>query len=149
MNPRVKTFLIPFLVVDVLFCAAIVFWVVHQRQHHGSIGGKPDIHINLRHPGHPEAKLTEIDLINTGNAPGPLAVAVDVTWPDADRVDAKGLSQFDEIETGRRSLRFQPQPSLHDATLPAGQSSAIGWLKLTDDVPVHAEIVTNPAATQP
>ena len=148
MNPRVKTFVIPFVVVDTLFCAAIVFWVVYQRQHHGSIGrGKPDIHINLRHP---EAKLTEIDLTNTGNAPGPLAVAVDVTWPDADLVDAKGLSQFDAMDTGRRSLRFQPQPSLHDATLPPGQPYAVGWLKLTDDVPIHAEIATDStSATQP
>ncbi|MGA2440352.1 MAG: hypothetical protein ABSH08_05310 [Tepidisphaeraceae bacterium] len=148
MNPRVKTFLIPFIVVDTLFLAAILVWVFNQQQHHGSIGlGKPDIHINLRHP---EAKLTEIDLTNTGNAPGPLAVAVDVTWPDADLVDAKGLSQFDAMDTGRRSLRFQPQPSLHDATLPPGQPFAIGWLKLTDDVPVHAEIVTDvSSATQP
>jgi hypothetical protein len=147
VNRRVKTFVIPFLVVDTLFIAAIVFWVVYQRQRPASIGqGKPDIHISLRHP---EAKLTEIDLTNTGDAPGPLAVAVDVTWPDADRVDAKGLSQFDEIETGRRSLRFQPQPSLHDATLPPGQPFAVGWLKLTDDVPVHAEFATDSAATQP
>ena len=147
MNPRVKTFLIPFVVVDTLFLAAIVLWVVYQRQHHGSIGlGKPDIQITLRHP---EAKLTEIDLSNTGDAPGALAVAVDVTWPDADLVDAKGLSQFDAMDTGRRSLRFQPQPSLHDATLPPGQPFAIGWLKLTDDVPLHAEFVTDSAATQP
>jgi hypothetical protein len=148
VNPRVKTFLIPFIVVDTLFCAAVVFWVIHQRQHNGpSAQGKPDIHINLRYP---EAKLTEIDLINTGNAPGPLAVAVDVTWPDADLVDAKGLSQFDEMDTGRRSLRFHPQPSLHDATLPPGQPFAIGWLKLTDDVPVHAQFAADSTgATQP
>ena len=147
MNRSVKTFLIPFAVVDVLFLAAIVFWVIHPWQPGGPFArGKPDIHIALRHP---EAKLTEVDLTNTGNAPGSLAVAVDVTWPDADLIDAKGLSQFDEIETGRRSLRFESQPSLRQAMLFPGRPVAIGWLKLTDDVPVHAEFAANSAATQP
>jgi hypothetical protein len=144
VNRRVKTLLIPFVIVDALFFAAIIFWVVHQR--HGSFAGKPDIRINLRQP---ESKLTEIDLTNAGNAPGPVAAAVDVTWPDADLVDARGLSQFDEVETGRRSLRFRPQPSLRDVTLPPGQPFAVGWLKLTDDVPVHAQFAAESSATQP
>jgi hypothetical protein len=147
VNRRVKPFLIPFVVVDAAFLAAIVFWVIYQRQPHGSTApGKPDIHIILRPL---EAKLTEIDLTNSGNAPGSPAVAVDVTWPEADLVDAKALSQFGEFETGRRSLRFQFRGMLSPPVLFPGQPVAIGWLKLTDDVPVHAEFAANSAATQP
>ncbi len=145
MSDRVKKFLVPFLVVDILFMAALAFWLIRPRIR--AAGGKPDMQVQLRHP---ESKLTEIDLINNGTAIGPVNVSVDVSWPDADLVDAKGLSQFDQTDTGRRSLRLFPQASATGATLSPGQTCAIGWVKLTDDVPVHAEITTDfGSATQP
>jgi len=75
-------------------------------------------------------------------------LSVEVSWPDADLVEAKGLQQYSEIDTSRRSIRFDPQPSAPAIMVSPGQPSAIGWIKLTDDVPVRAEIVT-PSATQP
>jgi hypothetical protein len=145
VNPQIKRFLVPFLIVDAVFCAAVVLYLLHL--HSGGLGGsgKADLRIELRHP---EPKLTEIDLVNDGTGPGPLAVSVDVSWPDAEFVDAKGLSSFDEIETGRRSLRFQPRASIAEAKIDPGKPAAVGWVKLTDDVPVHAEIASDDNATQ-
>jgi len=99
------------------------------------------LRVDLRSP---ESKLTEIDLVNDGNASGPVTAAVDVSWPDADLVDAKGLGPYGETSTGRRSERFFPLPSATPATLAPGATCAIGWVKLTDNVPVHAEIAAGP-----
>jgi hypothetical protein len=141
----VKKFLIPFFIVDILFMAALVFWLIPRRIR--AEAGRPDMQVQLRHP---ESKLTEIDLINNGNAAGPVNVSIDVSWPDADLVDAKGLSQYDQTDTGRRSLRLFPQASGSGVTLAPGETCAIGWVKLTDDVPVRAEIATEGgSATQP
>lgn len=136
MNPQVKKFLIPFLVADVIFFAALAFYLI-PRLHHPAASGKPDIRVDLRHP---ESKLTEIDLVNNGSAPGPVTATVDITWPDADLVEAKALSNYVETETGRRSARFSPPTTQPAATLAPGQPIAIGWVKLTDDVPVNGEI---------
>ena len=145
MNASVKKFLIPFLIVDILFMCALAVWLIHPHFH--SLLGKPDMQVQLRHP---ETKLTEIDLINNGTAAGPVAASIDISWPDADLVDAKGLSQYSETDTSRRSLRFFPQASSSTPTLAPGETCAVGWMKLTDDVPVHAEIMSDSgSATQP
>lgn len=141
MNPRIKTFLIPFIVVDVVFTTALIFWLVGPRMRSRAISGKPNFQVQLRHP---ESKLTEIDVVNNGDAAGPVNVSVDISWPDADFVDAKGLSNYGEKDTSRRSLRFSPQTGKPVTTLSPGAPCAIGWVKLTDDVPVHAEIATEP-----
>src|SRR5580704_9535393 len=106
MSPRTKAILVPFLIVDALFFAALIFWVVHQRR--GKVTSSADFNVELRHP---ESKLTEIDLVNNGNTAGSAALSVEVSWPDADLVEAKGLQQYSEIDTSRRSIRFDPQPS--------------------------------------
>lgn len=145
MSAGVKKFLIPFIVIDSLFVAALAFWLIHRQLRIAT--GRPEIHVELRHP---ESKLTEIDLVNGGNLAAPLTVSVDISWPDADLVDAKGLSQYIETDTSRRSLRFYPQPSLPAVMLSPAVPCAIGWVKLTDDVPVHAEIASDSTgATQP
>jgi hypothetical protein len=140
VSAAIRKFLIPFLIVDVIFCLALAAWFLRGR-----LGGKPDLQIDIRHP---EAKLTEIDLINKGTGPAPLFISVDVSWPDAELVDAKGLSQFNEIDSGRHSVKFYPQPGLHDSNLAPGNTWGVGWLKLTDDVPLHAEISSD-TTTQP
>lgn len=145
MSPGTKKILVPFVIVDILFMAALATWWFRPRFH--SPFGKPEFQVQLRQP---ESKLTEIDLINNGTAAGSVTISIDVSWPDADLVDAKGLSNYTETDTSRRSVRFFPQPSQPVGTLSPGQPCAIGWVKLTDNVPVHAEIADNSAdATQP
>jgi hypothetical protein len=141
VNPALKRFLIPFLIVDALFFLILAAWLLKGKV----VGGKPDIQIETRHP---EPKLTEIDLINKGTGAGPIFIAVDVSWVDADLVDAKGVSQFGEIDTGRHSVRFYPLPALKSTTLSPGSPWAVGWIKLTDDVPLHADISAD-TTTQP
>jgi hypothetical protein len=139
----VRKFLVPFLIVDAIFFLALAAWFFGRSAVHG---GKADLQVEIRHP---ESKLTEIDLVNRGNAAGSLFVSVNVSWADAELSDAKGLSQFNEIDNGRYGIRFYPQAALHDATLaPGGSAWAVGWIKLTDDVPVHAEISSD-VTTQP
>jgi hypothetical protein len=140
VNPALKRFLIPFLIVDLIFVLTLAAWFLK-----GKVDGKPDIQVEMRHP---EPKLTEIDLINKGSGSGPIFISVDVSWVDADLVDAKGVSQFGEIDTGRHSLRFYPLPAVRDTKLSPGSPWAVGWIKLTDDVPLHAEISSD-TTTQP
>jgi hypothetical protein len=140
MKPGLRKYLIPFLAVDAVFVIALAGWILYIRP-----GAKPDIQLTLRHP---ESKLTEIDLINHGHAPGSLYLAVEASWPDADLVAATGLTQFSEIDTGRYSVRFYPDPSLQSTTLAPGQTWVVGWIKLTDDVPIQAQISNN-VTTQP
>jgi hypothetical protein len=142
LNARIKSFLIPFIVVDLLCMTGLVLWFLRPRFSHWS--GKPDMQLVLRNP---ESKLTEIDIINNGNAAGLVTVSVDVYWPDADLVDAKGLAQYTEADTSRRSLRFSPTGPGAAPKLGPGETCAIGWLKLTDDVPVHGGIATDTSAT--
>jgi hypothetical protein len=147
VNAGVKKFLIPFIIVDTLFFTGLAFWFFH-RQLGTALVGKPDFNLDIRHP---ESKLTEIDLVNRGNGPGAVNdLSIDVSWPDADLVEAKGLSQFSVSDTGRRSERFFLAPSVAAMQVTPGQPVAVGWVKLTDDVPVRGEIVANSeAATQP
>jgi hypothetical protein len=139
LSPGIRKFLVPFVIVDAVFVIALAAYFYYRFE------AKPLMQIVLRHP---ESKLTEIDLVNNGRGSGSLFIAIEANWPDADLVDTKGLSQFDEIDTSRHSLRFYPQPSLQNTRLHPGESWAVGWIKLTDDVPVNAEISNN-VTTQP
>ncbi len=127
-------------------CRAVVLGICASVRTSFFCAGKPDIQVVLRPL---EAKLTEIDLLNKGNAPGSLDLAVDVSWQDADLDRTQGLAGFDEIDTGRMGVRFHPRKWPSASELSPGENRAIGWVQLTDQSPLHAEIVTGPAATQP
>ncbi len=148
MTPRAKKIFLSLFVFDAVVLSALIYWLV---LHHGKIAGstatgKPDIQVNLRQL---ETKLTEIDLVNKGTAPGSLDLAADISWQDSDLDRAEGLAGFDEIDTGRMSARFHPHRWPSGEQLSPGESRDIGWVQLKDNSPIHAEIVTGPAATQP
>lgn len=147
MSPTARKFLLPFFIVDAIFVAAVLYWVFARPLGRvSSASGKPDIQIVLRPL---EPKLTEIDLLNKGNARGSLDLAVDVSWQDSDLDRAQGLAGFDEIDTGRMSIRFHPHAWPCGSQLSPAENRAIGWVQLKDESPLHAQIVTGLAATQP
>jgi hypothetical protein len=142
-----RKFLIPFLVVDAIFLAALLFWILtHQAARAPAPPKAADIQVVL-HPLEP--KLTEIDLINKGGAPGSLDLAVDVSWMDSDLDRTEGLAGFDEIDTSQMSVRFHPHKWPSGYRIAPDEKRAVGWVQLKDESPLHAEIVTGPAATQP
>ncbi|MGD0540250.1 MAG: hypothetical protein ABSB33_01905 [Tepidisphaeraceae bacterium] len=148
MTPRAKRVFLILFAIDAVVLAALIYWLVfhYTKKAVSAVPGKPDIQINLRHL---ETKLTEIDLVNKGAAPGSLDLAADISWQDSDLDRAEGLAGFDEIDTGRMSTRFHPHRWPSGEQLSPGESRDIGWVQLKDDSPIHAQIVTGPAATQP
>jgi hypothetical protein len=148
LSPALRKILVPLFVVDAVFVVALFYWIFsHQhRKDSTATTAKPDMRIELRQL---EPKLTEIDLVNRGGAAGSLDLAADISWQDADLDQTKALADFDEIDTGRTSVRFHPHVWPSGAILGPGESRDIGWVKLKDDSPLHAEMVTGPAATQP
>jgi hypothetical protein len=139
-----RKFLLPFLIVDAIFLVALVFWLTRPSTSPVP-ANSPNIQVMVHRL---EPKLTEIDLINKGNAPGSLDLGVEVSWSGADLVRSEGLVGFTEIDTGRMSLRLYPRKWPSGARLSPGETQNIGWVQLTDDSAIHAEIVTGPAATQ-
>jgi hypothetical protein len=148
VTPRAKKIFLTLFVFDAIVILALIYWLVlrHQKNAESAVAGKPDIQVNLRRL---ETKLTEIDLVNKGTAPGSLDLAADISWQDSDLDRAEGLAGFDEIDTGRMSARFHPHRWPSGEQLSPGESRDIGWVQLKDNSPIHAEIVTGPAATQP
>jgi hypothetical protein len=147
LTPRAKKVFLGLFVFDAIVIAALIYWLVYRRaKTPAPAAGKPDIQVVLRHL---ETKLTEVDLINKGSAPGSLDVAADISWQDSDLDRAEGLAGFDEIDTGRMSARFHPHHWPSGEQLSPGENRDIGWVQLKDDAPIHAEIVTGTAATQP
>jgi hypothetical protein len=147
LSPAARKFLVPFIVVDGIFFIALAFWLIHrQRAGPPRAAGPPDSHIT---PRHLEAKLTEIDLVNKGDAPGTFGGAVDVTWTDAEFDSSEGLNHYTEVVTGRRSVQFQPPSPGPNPPLAPGETRAVGWVKLTDDVPVQTQTTHEFATTQP
>jgi hypothetical protein len=136
------------MIVDAIFLAGLACWLFYRSR--GSVPAAPaltaNIQIELRHL---KPKLTEVDLVNNGTAPGSLDLAVDVSWPQTDLDQSQAMDGFDEFDTGRRSMQFRPQPSLRGVALPPTARREIGWIQLLDDDPINAQIIQNPPATQP
>lgn len=148
MASTFKTFWVRFAVVDLIFLAGLACWLMYRPRapSQSAPPASANIQIELRHL---KPKLTEVDLVNNGSAPGSLDLAVDVSWPQTDLDQSQAMDGFDEFDTGRRCLQFRPQLSLRGIQLtPAGRRE-IGWIQLNDDVTVQASITANPPATQP
>jgi hypothetical protein len=97
-----------------------------------------------------EPRLSEIDLINTGDADATTAADVSVTWSDSDLDDAQALAGYQRQETGRYSQTLHAKQPALDKPLRPGERRAIGWVRLTDDAPVQAQFApASAAAAQP
>jgi hypothetical protein len=134
-----KQWILAIVAVDVLFITAAVWWFIGRSHPTAGPAAPPpaaDVRVSVRRV---RPKLMEIDLINNGNAPGPMDRNISVTWVDADLVDCQALPGFDKNENGRRSVQFHPADSASQNTLAPGGVYEVGWVQLTDDSPVQAD----------
>jgi hypothetical protein len=136
-----KQWVLAIVAVDVVFIAAAVWWFI-GRVHPGARPAGPppsaDVQVNVRHV---RAKLMEIDLVNNGNADGPMNRDITVTWADGDLVESQALPGFDRSETGRRSVQFHPSDAAAQKTLAPGAVYEVGWVELTEDEPAQAQFI--------
>lgn len=142
VNQR-KQWIVAIVAVDVLFVIAAAWWFI-GRVHPAAKPSTPppsaDVRVTVRRV---RPKLMEIDLINNGNAPGPMNRSISVNWTDADLVDCQALPGFDKKETSRRSVQFHPAESGEQSTLAPGAIYEVGWVQLTEDSPVQADFAAH------
>jgi hypothetical protein len=85
-----------------------------------------------------EPGLMEISLINEGELDLSTPAAIVVVWTDARLVAGDGLRDFELMEPGGNTVRFQThQPQFR---LPAGARQVIGWLRFEREIEVQLEV---------
>jgi hypothetical protein len=138
VNQR-KQWILAIVAVDLLFAVAAVWWFIGRVHPPSKPTGPPpsaDVRVTVRRV---RPKLMEIDLINNGNAPGPMNRNISVSWTDADLVESQALPGFDKTENGRRAVQFHPADASSQSTLAPGAIYEVGWVQLTDESPVQAD----------
>jgi len=89
-------------------------------------------------PRRVEAGLIEVSLVNEGELDISSRLAVEVRWPDARLVAGDGLRDFELVEAGASTARFQTKSP--PRRLAAAERRVIGWLRLNQDREVQVEI---------
>jgi hypothetical protein len=87
----------------------------------------------------PEAGLTEISLVNDGEAESSRPV-IEVRWQHARLVASDGLRDFEVVDPGPNTLQFRARTNLISSRLVPGEQQAIGWLRLDRETEVQIEI---------
>jgi hypothetical protein len=85
-----------------------------------------------------ESGLVRISLINDGELDISSRLTVRVRWSDARLVAGDGLRDFELVDGGPSTAKFQPRTPL--GHLPAGEAQDIGWLRLSEDREVQIEL---------
>ena len=88
-----------------------------------------------------DAALAEVDLRNVGDADAPFNQAVSVHWNGADLVAADAIGGFERSE-GDGQLNLRPSANLSTDRLAPGDRRAIGWVRLSKDKEVVADVST-------
>jgi hypothetical protein len=135
-----KQWVLAIAAVDVVFIAVAIWWFMGRMHGAAHPAGPPpsaDVQVNVRRV---RPKLMEIDLVNNGTADGPMNRAITVTWADGDLVQSQALPGFDRSETGRRNVQFHPGEAAAQKTLAPGAVYEVGWIELTEDEPVQAQL---------
>jgi len=105
----------------------------------GAIVAARSPHESVRaEPRRVEAGLIEVSLVNEGELDISSRLAVEVRWLDARLVAGDGLRDFELVEAGASTARFQTK-SL-PRRLAAAERRVIGWLRLNQDREVQVEI---------
>lgn len=85
----------------------------------------------------PSPGLTEIRVVNQGDADRTGPVSLRLHWSGAQRLGADGIRGFDAILAGPSEVLFTNAI----CRLPAGDGSRIGWVRLNAPVPITLEAV--------
>ena len=99
---------------------------------------RPVLRVQVRHA---EPAMSEVDLVNDGDADGPSQVTVDLQWKDATLVAADALNGFERRESTDGRMRLGTAESPRSQCLPAGQTRTIGWMRLSKDTEVQGHVI--------
>jgi hypothetical protein len=86
-----------------------------------------------------EANLYEIQLQNEGDADAKANAQVNVNWENADLVADDAIGGFEKNEQAGRVI-FRATPSIALERLAPGDRRVIGWVRLSTDTEVHADV---------
>jgi len=85
-----------------------------------------------------EPGLVQISLINEGELDISSRLSLRVRWQNARLVAGDGLREFELVEGGPSTVKFQTR--IQPWRLPAGEKQVIGWLRLSEDREVQIEM---------
>ncbi len=85
-----------------------------------------------------EPGLVRISLINDGELDISSRLTIRVRWPNARLVAGDGLRDFELVDGGPSTAKFQAGTG--PCRLPAGETQVIGWLRLSEDREVQIEL---------
>ena len=85
-----------------------------------------------------EPGLVQVSLINEGELDISSRLSLRVRWHNARLVAGDGLREFELVEGGPSTVKFQTR--IQPWRLPAGEKQVIGWLRLSEDREVQIEM---------
>jgi hypothetical protein len=85
-----------------------------------------------------EPGLVGISLINEGELDISSRLSIRVRWRKARLVAGDGLRDFELVEGGPSTVKFQTRTE--PCRVPAGETQVIGWLRLSEDREVQSEL---------
>ena len=80
----------------------------------------------------------QVRLINEGELDISSRLSLRVRWQNARLVAGDGLREFELVEGGPSTVKFQTR--IQPWRLPAGEKQVIGWLRLSEDREVQIEM---------
>jgi hypothetical protein len=105
----------------------------------GAIVASRSLEEKLRcQPRRAESGLVEINLANEGELDLSSRLAVEVRWTDASLVAGDALQDFELVNSGASTARFQTQSNVF--RLRAGDSRKLGWLRFDRDCDVRCKV---------
>ncbi len=85
-----------------------------------------------------EPGLVRISLVNDGELDISSRLTIRVRWPDARLVAGDGLRDFEFVDGGPSTAKFQT--GKEPCRVPAGETRVVGWLRLSEDREVQIEL---------
>ncbi len=93
-------------------------------------GTAPQAHVEIK-ATHPEEKLVEIDLENSGNAEIAITNSINVYWAKSEIIASDAQNNFDFIDSGKEKVQFRFSQFLPPLILKPGDKCVVGWLRFT------------------